>query len=224
MTFQIVCKGCGAPSSPSVGVCPYCKAIMSAGDNQDRQSITGLLKFYNEGKLDRALTLGSEMYKSKPELKKNLAFIICFVKVLIETEAPSSKVTGILAEAHVQFPENQEILDYLEIMESKYYLKNGRNDSSELMLKNLIRRSPKNYHAHFILGSHLFWSENDPASALPYLEACVRTHDKFLRAWACLGAAYKKSGQEQLAQKAFLKCSELEVDQKMREFFKAQAA
>jgi len=28
MSFDIICDNCGAPSSPSAGTCPFCKAIM----------------------------------------------------------------------------------------------------------------------------------------------------------------------------------------------------
>lgn len=38
------------------------------------------------------------MHKSKPELKGDLAFVLTFVKVLIESEAPSSKIRSVLAE------------------------------------------------------------------------------------------------------------------------------
>jgi cytochrome c-type biogenesis protein CcmH/NrfG len=114
-------------------------------------------------------------------------------------------------------------LDYLEILEAKNCLKKGINDAGEVMLKNVLRRSPKNVHAHFLLGTHLFWVDSESPMAIPHLETCVRLQPYFLRAWGCLGAIYKKMGNAQLAQMAFNKCASIETNPSMREFFIMQA-
>jgi len=129
----------------------------------------------------------------------------------------------VLAEAHLAAPENTELTDYLEIVEAKNNLKKGLNDTGEMMLKNLLRRSPNNLHAHFILGTHLFWADNESTMVIPHLETCVRLHPNFLRAWGCLGAIYKKMGNGQLAQMAFQKYVTIETNQGMKEFFEKQA-
>jgi predicted Zn-dependent protease len=223
MSFDVVCSGCGAPSSPSVGICPFCKTVMAANDGKEKHSIDSFIKLYNDGKLERALGLGTEMYKAKPELKSDLAFVLTFAKVLIESEGPSSKIRSVLAEAHLVTPESVDVIDYLEIVEAKNNLKKGLNDTGEIALKNLLRRSPKNVHAHFVLGTHLFWMDNESATAIPHLETCVRLHPNFLRAWGCLAAIYRKMGNNQLAQMAFQKCATIETNQSMKEFFEKQA-
>jgi predicted Zn-dependent protease len=222
MSFEVVCSGCGAPSSPSVGVCPFCKTVMSVNDGKEKHTVDVFTKLYNEGKLERALSLGNEMYKSKPDLKSDLVFVITFSKILIESEAPSSQIKSLLAEAHLHTPQNTDISDYLEIVEARNCLKKGINDTGEMMLKNLLRRSPNNVHAHFILGTHLFWTDNESTMAIPHLETCVRLHTHFLRAWGCLGAIYKKMGNTQLAQMAFQKCATIETNQNMKDFFLSQ--
>ncbi len=222
MSFNPICTGCGAMSGPSVGICPFCKSVMRSSDGHETASHALFQKNYNEGKLEHALTLGTSMLKADPKLKTDLQFVLPYVKVLIESEAPSSQTRSLLVEAHMHAPENTDVLDYLEILEAKTYLKKGPNDTGEVMLKNIIRRSPKNTHAHFILGTHLFWVENDSTLALVHLEACVRLQPNFLRAWGCLGAIYKKMGNTQLAQLAFNKCAAIETNPNMREFFLMQ--
>ncbi|MSP19165.1 MAG: hypothetical protein EXR74_06295 [Bdellovibrionales bacterium] len=128
-----------------------------------------------------------------------------------------------MAEAHLATPENVDVIDYMEIVEARNNLKKGLNDIGEIALKNLLRRSPKNIHAHFILGTHLFWKDSESTMAIPHLETCVRLHPNFLRAWGCLGAIYKKMGNAQLAQMAFQKCAAIETNQSMKEFFEKQA-
>lgn len=220
MSFEIVCSGCGAMSGPSVGVCPFCKTLMKSvgGEGSAGASIQ---KVYEEGKLDTALDLAKKMY-AEEKSKKDPRFLILFAKILIDTEGPSSMIRSVLAEAHLLDPQNPEVLDYMEMMEAKYNLKKGLNDAAEVQLKKLLRRTPKNYHLLFILGSHIFWIDGAPAAAVHYLEECVRLSPNYLRAWGCLGAIYKKLGNEPMAARAFQKCIQLENDPKMKEFFQSQ--
>jgi predicted Zn-dependent protease len=222
MSFNTVCDGCGAPSSPSVGVCPFCKVVMAGSTADDNHTYGAFVKLYTDGNLERALNLGNEMLKSKPELKADALFVMTFVKVLIESEAPTSTIRSILAEAHLLSPANLEISEYLEVIEAKGLLKKGLNNAGELMLRNILRRSPQNVHAHFFLGANLFWGDNEPTMAIPHLETCVRLCPNFLRAWGCLAALYKKMGNSQLAQKAFQKCASIETNPNMKEFFESQ--
>ncbi len=163
------------------------------------------------------------MLKNSAELKSDLQFVITFSKILIETEAPSSQIRSLLAEATLHHPNNTDLIDYLEILEAKSGLKKGINDAGEMILRNILRRSPNNVHAHFILGTHLFWTDTESTMAIPHLEACVRLHPNFLRAWGCLGALYKKLGNLQLAKMAFDKCVQIESNPTMKEFFIKQA-
>lgn len=106
-------------SGPSVGICPFCKMVMSNADGVESISVETFAKLYNDGKLERALSFGTALYKSKPELKSDLSFVITYVKVLIEAEAPSSQLRSILTEAQLAMPQNTDLLDYFEIIDAK---------------------------------------------------------------------------------------------------------
>lgn len=222
MSFQTFCSCCGAPSSPSVGICPYCKSVMSSSKAPSDPSIEQFNKLYEQGHVEHALNFGTALLKSKPELKSDLSFLLNYVRVLFETEAPESRIRTLLTEAQLTAPGNPEVLEYMELLEAKGCLREGHDDPGEKMLKNIIRRSPKNAMAYFLLGAHFFWTEHEPTAAIPPLETCVRLQPHFLRAWGCLGAIYQKVGNLPLAQMAFQKCSELETDPEMKEFFLQQ--
>jgi predicted Zn-dependent protease len=223
MAFPVVCANCGAPSGPSVGVCPYCKSSLATG-NADAASTADLQRMYNEGKFERALPLANQTYQSKPELRKDLSFMLLYAKILLNCEAPSSRVRSIMAEIYPYYPQHPDIMSYIEILEARLLLKKGQGDSGELMLKGVLPRSPENFHANFFLGTHYFWSDDVPMLAVPYLETCVRIMPNAVRAWGCLGAAYRKLGQETHAVAAFQKAMNLEIDQEMKKFFADQIA
>lgn len=218
MSFELICPGCGASSGPSVGVCPFCKTVLASVDGAESGHEGSVATIYESGKLDMALTLAKKLYETDEKLKKDVSFLLLYAKILIDTEGPTSLVRSVLAEAHLYAPSNQEVLDYLEVMEARQYLKKGLNDNGEVRLKKLLRRSPQNVHAHFFLGTHLFWVDEQMEMAIPHLETCVRLSPNFLRAWGCLGAIYKKMGHSQLAERAFQKCLDLEPETKMREY------
>lgn len=223
MSFEQVCSGCGAASGPSVGVCPFCKTIMVSSNDGNYQQEKSVTQLYEKGRLDLALLLAKKLYSEDAESKKDVSFLMLFAKILIESEGPSSLIRSALADAHLLDPSNPNILDYLELMEIKRYLDKGPNDPGEVQLKNLIRRSPGNVHAHFMLGTHFYWTDDEPLMAIPHLETCVRLSPGFLRAWGCLGAIYKKLGNSQLAMRAFQKCAELETESRMKNYFLEQA-
>lgn len=222
MSFSMVCPNCGSPSSPSVGVCPFCKTLLSSAEKPSANATVS--KVYATGNLPLALSLARQVYENEATARKNAAFLVLYAKILIESEAPTSQVQGILGEAFLLEPENREVLDYMELLKLRYGLKRGVGDASEVLLKNLVRRSPHNVHALFILGTHMFWEDGQALAAIPYLESCVRLAPNFLRAWGCLGAIYKKMGNAPLAQQAFRKCLELETEPSMQQFFQQQLA
>jgi tetratricopeptide (TPR) repeat protein len=222
MSFEVTCSGCGAASGPSVGVCPFCKTVMASVHDKNSEQKKSVLEIYESGRLDLALAFAKKMFMSDPESKKDASFILLYVKILLETEGPTSLIKGLLAEAHLFNPKEKNIIDYIELVEAKDSLKKGLNDAGEIQLKNLLRRSPSNVHAHFILGTHLFWMDEQMEMAIPHLETCVRLAPKFLRAWGCLGAIYKKLGNSQLSCRAFQKCIELEPNSNMKEFFQKE--
>ena len=223
MNFNIICSGCGASSGPSVGICPFCKTVMTSKKSKTSAQESTIQAHYAKGRLDLALALANKMY-SNPASKEDVGFLLLFAKILIDTEAPTSHIKSILAEAHLAAPDNTEVLEYIDLMDAKGFLKKGIDDPGELMLQSLLRRSPNNIHALFLMGTHLFWEEESPALALPYLETCVRLSPTFLRAWGCLGVIYQKIKNPQLASRAFAKCAELEMDPTLKAYFLQQAA
>jgi|SaaInlStandDraft_2_1057019.scaffolds.fasta_scaffold55994_2 predicted Zn-dependent protease len=222
MSFDLICKGCGAPSSPSTGTCPFCKSIMTAVKGRSNPLVGQIQKYYLAGNLTQALALANVLYKEKNKKSEGLAFLMTFVKILFETEAPSYQINAVLGKAFMLYPENGEILDYLELMQAKELLIPGKEDDGEVLLKNILRRSPKNPHVLFTLGAHSFLIDNEVEYSLRYLEKCVSYRKSFLRAWACLGTLYKSVGQKHLANKAYKEAIKLENDKDMKIFLKEQ--
>jgi tetratricopeptide (TPR) repeat protein len=222
MSFQLVCQNCGSVSGPSVGICPFCKSILTSRTAGEYESALLIHKNYAKGNLPTALSLARKIYEIKPEQRLNVHFLLTYTKILIDVEAPSSQIKSILNEAFLLAPHEQEVLDYIELVDLWGRLKRGTDsDAAESVLK-LIHRSPKNPHAYFILGTHYYWAVSGPLSAIPYLESCLRLAPSHLRAWGCLGAIYKKIGNSPLAKQAFQKCLEIEMDPNMRQLFEKE--
>lgn len=194
---------------------------MSSEKSKSAQQTSSLMELCESGRTDMALVVARKMY-TEEKYKKDINFLLTYVKILIDIEAPSSQVNGLLAEAHMVDSKNQEVLDYMELMQAKNNLKKGINDSGEMQLKLLLRRVPHNAHALFILGSHLFWQESQPTMAIYYLESCIKLAPSNIRAWGCLGMIYQKMNNPQLAQRAFSKCLELEKSPSMRTYFQQE--
>lgn len=232
MSFDMICSNCGAPSGPSVGICPYCKTVV-----QDRKSgtssttMTSIRNAYNEGNLVKALEIATAAERQDLEkhdgneqagLHANPNFVILYAKILFEAEAPSSRLKAFLTRAAMLHPENATINEWLELALAKSQLQRGREDVGETTLKNILRRSPQNGHAAFCLGSHLYWEEKANAEAIPYLEVAVRECPGFLRAHACLAGVYAAVGAIPQAKALLRKCATLEKNQSMKAFFKAE--
>ena len=224
MNFEIICSNCGAPSSPSVGVCPFCKAVLTVKGSKDAPTITKIRALFNDGKLDQALSLAQALEKEKPSVLKNPNFVILYVQILLEADGPSSKMKSLLSLALLKNPDNSLLSEYLEIVEAKSHLSHEKNDLGEVMLTNIIRRSPQNVYALFLLGSHLFWVEKDTQRSLKYLEECVRIRPNFLRASACLAALYKTLDFDAPAARLFKRCAALTTSQNMKKYFKSLAS
>lgn len=219
MSFEVICSNCGAPSGPSVGICPFCKSMMGSANGKNGIQDRSIESMYETGRLDTALGLAKNKYNTDENAKKDLSFLLLFVKILLDAEAPSVFIRGVLAQGLLIAPSSTDVLDYIDIVEAKSFLKKGIGDAGEKQVRNVLRRSPNSVHAHFLLGTHLFWAENQPQQAIPHLETVVRLSPTNLRAWGCLGAIYKKLNNPALALRAFQKCSELETNPSMKEFF-----
>ena len=220
MSFDLVCPHCGAPSGPSVGVCPFCKTVLSELTEKENRTLTAIKKLYQEGSVEDALAMITTLVLDKKQLEKNVNFLLLSAKLLMEAEGPTSKIRNQLTRALLVDPDHKDVNEYLEVIEAKALLKEGLNDYGEQGLKAILRRSPDNVHALFYLGTHLYWIEHQEASAIRYLERCVQVRPNFLRAWGCLGSIYDEIGEITLASRAFRKCIELEKNERMRAFFK----
>ncbi len=225
MSFDVICSNCGAPSGPSVGICPFCKSPFSGGGSKisgkESPTLTKIKKYYDEGLIERALNLIRTAEREKPKLLNNANFVLLYVKILLEVDGPTSKINSLLSKALLDKPSDPLLIEYLEIADARSKLSNQVNDPGELELANVIRRSPKNVHALFLLGSHLFWVEGDTQRSLKYLEACHRWRPNFLRAAACLAAIYKKLGLDSQASRLFRHCASLESNKEMKAYFKS---
>ena len=219
MSFDLVCKSCGAASGPSVGICPFCKSVMASAADDENPTLKAVRKAFQEGRTDQALVLAKELEKAKPALRKDASFALLMAQILIEAEAPSSQVRALLMEAILEGGEKPELQDYLDIVQAKGLLGHEAKDAGEVLLGAVLRRSPHNVHAHFLLGSHLFWVEKQPGKALKHLEEAVKSRPVFLRAVACLGALYQTLKNPALAAKCFRKCKELEGSPAMKKYF-----
>jgi len=221
-----VCKNCGATNDVSKAICPYCKSSLgpaaekSTASSAD-SSLGSINRLYLEGKLDQAVHLIAAALKDKPTLEEDVGFLILQSKCLIETEAPNAKIKAVLHKACLLAPKNLEVIDYLEIIDAKEKLEFVSKILGEQALEKVIRRSPKNPHAHFLMGAHLFWIRNNHEQAQHHLKQAISSRPNLLRAWACLGALYRLTGQEEQAVRAFRKCLELETNPQMIQYFKS---
>ena len=219
MSFDIICPNCGAPSSPVIGVCPYCKTVMTTESEKKNPVITNIKKAFNEGNLAQALSLAKALETQKPESIKNVEFVLLYTQILIEVDGPSSKTKSLLSQALIDNPADTRLSDYLEIVEAESNFSRDKDDAGEVALTNIIRRSPENAHALFFLGSHLFWVEKDSQRALRYLEQCVRLRPNFIKAKACLAAVYKDLGRNDFAVRLFKECAVKTSDNTIKGIF-----
>lgn len=191
MSFNIICDSCGAPSSSEIGICPYCKSVMASKAGKSAPTVARIKKCFDDGHIEQALSLAADIEAQKPDLLKDKEFVLLYARILFEAEGPSTKIKSLLNHALFEHPSDPLLLEYLEVAEAESNLSRERNDAGETALINIVRRSPHNYCALFLLGRHLFWVERDAERALIYLEQCVRIRPNFLRAAGCLVAVYK---------------------------------
>ncbi len=218
MSFEIVCPNCGAPSVSSVGICPYCKTVLATKQDKgtDGHLISSLKKKYREGRLGFVLNSCATILKEKPKQNENVNFLLFYIKVLMESDAPSTKVRTLLSKVFLIEPENIEAMNFLDLLEAKELFTDQRDDPGEVKIKKLLKRSPKNALAHFTLGTHYYWVEKDSVYAMIHLKKCVKYNPYFGRAWACLSVLYKDIGEITLAKETLKKALELEPDPTMK--------
>lgn len=219
MSFDIVCANCGAASSPVMGVCPYCKSVMTSEVEKKTPAIGSIKNFFNDGQLEKALSLAKALETQKPDSLKSKEFVLLYAQILLEVDGPSTKIKSLLNQALIDNPSDPQLLEYLEVAEAESNLSREKDDAGEIALTNIIRRSPENVHALFLFGSHLFWVEKDAQRALRYLEQCVRLRPNFFRAKGCLAAVYKALKMDDLAVRFCNECASRTSDPEMKKFF-----
>jgi tetratricopeptide (TPR) repeat protein len=224
MSFEIECLSCGALTSPSVGSCPYCKTIVAPTKKLEKEApqITAFKKLYQDSKLPNALYMGKKLWDESEKAKQSGTFLAVFAKVLFETESYPSLLNAVIVQGQFLKKPVAELNELSEIIQARPLLDKTKNDLGERQLKLILKNNPKSAYAHFILGTHLYYSDNEIRSSIIHLEECVKHHPKFLRAWGCLGAIYKELGKTHLAARAFKEAAKLETNSKMKKFFKSQ--
>ena len=220
MNFETICQNCGALSSPVVGVCPYCKSVMSSEGETQNPSMTRIKNLFSEGNIDEALVAANALETKNPDAVNNANFTLLYAQILLEVDGPSSKIKSVLNRTLLETPSDPRLLEYLEIVEAESHLSHDKDDAGEVALVNIVRRSPENAHALFLLGSHWCWVEGDAQRAVSYLERCVKLRPNFLRAKACLAAVYKKLGIKNQAEKLLNECAAKTSDPGMKAFFR----
>ena len=229
MSFELVCQSCGAPSGPSVGVCPFCKSVMTqpqvagsatAGPPGKFAALEGMIRqALSEGKLQDALLLASEAAKTHAELMADSMFLVLYAEVLIETEGPTSMIRGLLTRVKLTQPDNIQAALMYQLVDARAKFTKNMNDQGEIEIRKILKTHPDYTYALFILGAHLFWIQEIIPESQKLLERCVQKRPGFLRAWGCLAEIYRKSGNIAAAGQAYRKCVSLESDPTMRKFF-----
>lgn len=189
MSFDIFCPNCGAPSNPSVGVCPYCKTSIDNPNKKDKDGhlLNHLKKKYKEGDYAFVLRNADQLIHSKPKLKENVNFLMVYIEALIESDGPPSKIKTLLSHLFLKDPTNSKALAINEIMDAKAYLSNQRNDAGEKQIQAALKLYPDLAYGHFLLGSHIYHMDGEPHSAMIHLEKAIKIHPCFTRAWVYRG-------------------------------------
>lgn len=197
---------------------------MGTAKKDNHPTVSKLKNLYEEGKLEQAVILAKMAEQEHEKLKKNVTFLMTSVKILLEAEGPTSRVKNLLTQANLIDPENGEIADYFDIAEGRSLANHQGFPQAEKLLRSVLRRSPNNPHALFLLGSQLFHLKGDVPEAIRFLERCVTVRPNLLRAWGCLAVIYVQNGNSELAERAFRKCVALETNPNMKKFFSNQLA
>jgi tetratricopeptide (TPR) repeat protein len=221
MSFDLVCEACGAPSGPSVGICPYCKSPLAstAGANP---ALSALNELFEKGYLKQALGQASSMYQEAKH-QEDPNFLMLYGKILFEVEGPSSQIKSCFVKASILNPAiASEAQAYVDMVSAKSMFREGLNDAGELWIQKLLADHPNNAHLLFTLGSHNFWVDGDIHNSSRHLEKCVQIRPNFARAWGCLFAIYKKSNDAHNARRCATEFLRLEDDPRTRAFVEAQ--
>ena len=225
MSFDIICQNCGAPSPPHVGVCPYCKSVMTNPDESvaESHSLKKFREAVSENRLEDALYLGHQLEQSKPALLENPSFVAAYARVMFECSAPSSRIRAAIQRCHLAHPEHAEITYLLEVAHASLMLDHGSTSSGIEKLKLLIRSRSDDPLTLFMLGSHLVWQASEPAMALPYLQRAARLRPKSVRVLGCLARANEGVGATELARSLYERCAKLETNAPLKKQFETMA-
>lgn len=223
---DVQCENCGAVAASHAAACDFCQAPLGRGESAAASSgdaaaqMPGLSKLYGEGKVQGAMVLMNNLLREKPELEKDVNFLLLEAKLLLETEGATGHIKLILNKAFLLSPKHPDVVDYRAIVDAKEKLDLGLKQHGEELLRSVLRRKPNHPHALLLMGTHLYWGKTDLEEAIRYLENCIRARPVMLRAWACLGAVNATLGRRDQAERAFKKCLDLETNPKMVDYFK----
>jgi len=221
MSFELHCETCGAPSGPSVGICPYCKTSF-ANAVASNPAMASLKDAYEKGLLKQALSQALAL-KDSEQMQNDPTFLCLYGKILIEAEGPSAQIKSCFAKAaalnSAVAPEAQL---YIDMLSAKSMFREGLNDPGEQWFKKMLAEHPNNPHLLFIMGAHLFWVDRETQDSSRYLEQCVQLHPNFARAWGCLFAVYKFLKSEANMKRCGREFLRLEDDLRMKKYIEEQ--
>jgi hypothetical protein len=75
--------------------------VKDAEEERQTPSLARIRTLFNEGKVDQALVFAQTLEAKKPDAIKNAGFALLYAQILIEVDAPSSKLRSILNHAIV---------------------------------------------------------------------------------------------------------------------------
>lgn len=221
MSFELICHSCGAPSGPAVGICPFCKSVLSPESKKKYSpALRRLRTLFDEGKLEQAALLAREATRSSDEkISGNAQILSICAQILFEVEAPTAELNSILAKASLLEPDDRGIQDLMNLVQAKVAINYRNSQEGKLLINNILKHQPNHPHALFLLATYVNSKESNPVLAMVYLEKALRARPNFLKAWACLAGIASRVGNSHVAEKALLKALSLETNASMKLYF-----
>lgn len=221
MSFEVNCPNCGASSGPSVGVCPYCKTVLSTTEVSCPVT-TGIQDLYAKGHIEEALAQ-VHVIKDNEAQEGDPIFLMLAGKLSLEAESPSSQIKTFFAKAlAIEGAHQKEAKLYLDMVTAKGMFRKGLNDPGEKWFNSQIPLFPNNPHLLFLLGSHTFWVDQETRNSAANLERCVQIRPTLARAWGCLFAIYQKLKDKPNMKRCIGKYAEISSDERTVAFMNEQ--
>lgn len=191
---------------------------------KNHQSPSHLLEqvvtLYVRGHIHETLHLISCIIDNNNALVNSADLFVINAKALIELQGFSIDAQCALEQALLLEPDHERAKALKELCSMHEALRDGIYETTEAQLRKHLTEKPKDPYASYILGYHLFWKNGSAQEAVDLLEATVRNRPSFLKAWLCLGIAYKRNKDYGRAEEAFHECISLDNNEHNREYYR----